>query len=245
MFSAHDYSCKRRLLQQFLRLLLNFLQILPQVVCYALQWFSMNKEKLPKKQSLNARSNWLRAAVLGANDGIVSIAGLVVGVATVTDDKTIILATGIAGILAGAISMAAGEYISVSTQKDMEKTVVDKERAQHINAHKDFDFRAHVMHEHGVDPDEFTSPWQAAIASAASFFIGSLIPFIAVLLPLGEFSVTVTFFSVIIALAFTGWLSAYLGGTNRRKSIIRVIFGGALAMAVTYGIGSLFVVVGL
>lgn len=201
--------------------------------------------KLPKNQSISVRSNWLRAAVLGSNDGIVSIAGLVVGVAAVTDEKSLILITGIAGILAGAISMAAGEYISVSTQRDMERNVVDKERLQHKNAHKDFNFRAHVMTEHGVDPDEYTSPWQAAVASAASFFIGSLIPMIAVLLPLGIYTVPATFVSVLVALAFTGWLSAYLGGTNRRKSIIRVICGGALAMAVTFGIGSLFGVVGL
>jgi len=205
----------------------------------------MKEEKTQKIESLNARSNWLRAAVLGSNDGIVSIAGLVVGVAAVTEDKSLILITGIAGILAGAISMAAGEYISVSTQRDMEKNVVDKEREQHKNAHEDFNFRAHVMTEHGVDPDEYTSPWQAAVASAASFFIGSLIPMIAVLLPFGKLSIPFTFVSVLIALAFTGWLSAYLGGTNRRKSIIRVIFGGALAMIATYGIGSLFGIVGL
>ncbi|MES2631208.1 MAG: VIT family protein [Patescibacteria group bacterium] len=205
----------------------------------------MKEKKTQKNQSLNARSNWLRAAVLGSNDGIVSIAGLVVGVAAVTDDKSLILIAGIAGILAGAISMAAGEYISVSTQRDMEKNVVDKERAQHKNAHKDFNFRAHVLTEHGVDPDEYTSPWHAAIASAASFFVGSLIPMIAVLLPLGAYTIAATFIAVLIALAFTGWLSAYLGGTNRRKSIIRVIIGGALAMTATYVIGSLFGVVGL
>ncbi|MFZ1301625.1 MAG: VIT family protein [Candidatus Microsaccharimonas sp.] len=205
----------------------------------------MKEKKTNKDQTLNARANWLRAAVLGSNDGIVSIAGLVVGVAAVTDDKTIVLATGIAGILAGAISMAAGEYISVSTQRDMEKTVVEKERAQHTNAHKDFNFRAHVMTEHGVDPDDITSPWQAAIASAASFFIGSLIPMIAVLMPLGVWTIPATFVSVLVALAFTGWLSAYLGGTSRTKSIIRVIIGGALAMIATYGIGSLFGAAGL
>lgn len=205
----------------------------------------MEKQIIQKNQSLNARSNWLRAAVLGSNDGIVSIAGLVVGVAAVTEDKSLILVTGIAGILAGAISMAAGEYISVSTQRDMERNIVDKERAQHKNAHKDFNFRNHVLTEHGVDPDEYTSPWQAAIASAASFFIGSLIPFIAVLLPFGTFTIPVTFVSVIVALAFTGWLSAYLGDTNRVKSIIRVICGGALAMIATYGIGSLIGVTGI
>ena len=217
----------------------------PQIFHFGLQWISMEDNKTQKIQSLNARSNWLRAAVLGSNDGIVSIAGLVVGVATVTEDKTLILITGIAGVLAGAISMAAGEYISVSTQRDMEKNIVDKERAQHKNAHKDFNFRAHVMTEHGVDPDEYTSPWQAAIASAASFFIGSLIPLIAVLLPLGMLTIPFTFVAVLVALVFTGWLSAYLGGTNRRKSIIRVVIGGALAMIATYGIGSLFGIAGL
>ncbi|HWT40722.1 MAG TPA: VIT family protein [Dongiaceae bacterium] len=195
--------------------------------------------------SINQRSNWLRAAVLGSNDGIVSVAGLVVGVAGATDNKLIILVTGVAGILAGALSMAAGEYISVSTQRDMEQMLVDKEHAEHGSTKTGEAFRRHVMAEHGVDPDGMTNPWHAAIASAASFFVGSLIPMVAVMLPLGVWTVPVTFFAVILALIFTGWSSARLGGTNKRRSIIRVVIGGVLAMVVTYGIGRLFGVAGI
>lgn len=173
----------------------------------------MNKEK----------ANWLRAAVLGANDGIVSVAGLVIGVASATDDKLIILLAGLAGVFAGALSMAAGEYVSVGTQRDIEKV-------------------AHTKKKKGAEHDEepFSNPWHAAVASAVAFLVGSAIPMIAVMLPLGSLTVFVAFVSVIVALVFTGYLSAKLGGINIRKSIIRNVVGGALAMAVTYAIGSLF-----
>ncbi len=191
-------------------------------------------------QSIGSKSNWLRAAVLGANDGIVSIAGLVVGVAGATDNKLLLLVTGLAGIVAGAISMAAGEYISVSTQRDMERAIVADERAEHGDTKTGEAFRRHVMEQHAVDPNSLTSPWQAAIASAASFFAGSLIPMAAIMLPLGVWSPLAAFIAVIVALALTGWWSAKLGGTNKMRSVMRVVIGGALAMIVTYAIGSLF-----
>ena len=173
----------------------------------------MNKEK----------ANWLRAAVLGANDGIVSVAGLVIGVASATDDKIIILVAGLAGVFAGALSMAAGEYVSVGTQRDIEMAAHAKKTKKQT-----------------TDDEPFSSPWQAAYASAAAFFVGSAIPMIAVMLPLGDATVLITFASVLVALIFTGYLSAKLGGINVRKSIIRNVIGGALAMAVTYAIGSFF-----
>lgn len=195
--------------------------------------------------TINSKSNWLRAAVLGANDGIVSIAGLVVGVAGATDNKLVLLVTGLAGIVAGAISMAAGEYISVSTQRDMERAIVAKEHAEHGEAKIGEAFRRHVMEQHAVDPDSLTNPWHAAIASAASFFAGSIIPMAAIMLPLGSWSALAAFIAVIIALALTGWWSAKLGGTNKVRSVIRVVIGGALAMTVTYIIGSLFGIAGI
>jgi VIT1/CCC1 family predicted Fe2+/Mn2+ transporter len=180
-----------------------------------------NKKETPSKKEVHARANWLRAAVLGANDGIVSVAGLVVGVAGATSDKHIILVAGIAGILAGAFSMAAGEYISVSTQRDIEKEHHKKQAAP--------------------DEDEpFTNPWHAAIASAVSFFVGSILPLAAVLLPIGAATIPVTFAAVIVALILTGYLSAYYGGTNKRRAIVRVVLGGVIAMVVTYLIGTLF-----
>jgi len=228
----------------------------------------------PHSKNTSSRSNWLRAAVLGSNDGIVSIAGLVVGVAGATDLKIIILAAGVAGILAGALSMAAGEYVSVSTQRDIEKALLKKERQELIDepyeelteltalyqakglklstaklvaaelTKKDA-FAAHVDIELGIDPHHLTNPWSAAGASAAAFLVGSAIPLIAIMLPLGQVSIPVTFISVIVALTFTGYLSAKIGGTKVATSIIRVVSGGAAAMIITYAIGSLFGVSGI
>jgi len=224
--------------------------------------------------NMSSRSNWLRAAVLGANDGIVSTAGLVVGVAGATDSKLIILTAGLAGIVAGALSMAAGEYISVSTQRDIEKSLLAKERheLQHYPeqelaelagmyeakglgkqtallvakelTEKDA-FAAHADIELNIDPNNLTNPWHAAYASAASFLVGSLIPVAVIMLPLGALSVPVTFASVVLALFITGVMSAKAGGSDVRRSVIRVVIGGALAMIVTYGIGRLFNVAGV
>lgn len=217
----------------------------------------------------SSRSNWLRAAILGSNDGIVSIAGLVVGVAGATDSKLIILTAGVAGILAGALSMAAGEYVSVSAQRDIEKSLLDKERreleeqpeeelaelaglyeakglkpetAKLVAAEltaKDA-FAAHVDIELNIDPNNLTNASHAAFASAVAFFIGSIIPLATIMLPLGAATIPVTFVSVIVALTITGYISAKLGGTSILKSILRVVIGGVIAMLITYGIGMLF-----
>ncbi len=221
-----------------------------------------------------AKLNWLRAGVLGANDGIVSIAGLVVGVAGATTSGGIILAAGIAGIVAGAISMAAGEYVSVSSSRDTEKALLDQERqelerypeeeleelaylyqkkglsddtawkvARELTAHDAV--AAHYDAELGIDPNNLTNPWHAALASALSFFIGALIPLIAIIVPPASFRLPVTFLAVLIALVLTGIVSAKIGKANTIKATIRVVFGGALAMTVTYAIGSFFGVHGL
>lgn len=228
----------------------------------------------PHNKSMAGRSNWLRAAVLGANDGIVSVAGLVVGVAGATDSKIIILTAGLAGIAAGALSMAAGEYISVSTQRDIEKALLQKERdelrdypeqeleeltqlyerkglsqqtaiivAKELTANDAF--AAHVDVELRLDPDDLTNPWYAAFASALSFLVGALIPVAVIMLPLGKLTVPVTFASVIIALIITGALSAKAGKSAMRTSIIRVVIGGVIAMAITYGIGRIFNIAGV
>jgi len=228
----------------------------------------------PHAVNMNSRSNWLRAAVLGANDGIVSTAGLVVGVAGATDSKLIILTAGLAGIVAGALSMAAGEYVSVSTQRDIEKAQLAKERqelkdspeeelvelaglyeAKGLNKEtalivateltaKDA-FAAHVDAELNIDPHNLTNPWTAAYASAASFLVGALIPVAVIMLPLGSLTVPVTFASVIVALFITGLLSAKAGGASVKRSVIRVVIGGAIAMIVTYAIGRLFNISGV
>ncbi len=216
-----------------------------------------------------SKLNWLRAAVLGANDGIVSIAGLVVGVAGATTDTNIIATAGIAGLVAGALSMAAGEYISVSTQRDAERAYIEKEKAElaanpkeelkeladayeakglsaktaHIVAteltKKDV-VRAHLEVEFGLDEDDLTNPWHAAFASAISFTLGGLIPLTAILATPSSVRVGITFVSVVVALAITGYVSAKISGAPTTRATIRVIIGGAAAMLVTYGIGIIF-----
>jgi VIT1/CCC1 family predicted Fe2+/Mn2+ transporter len=214
------------------------------------------------------RLNWLRAGVLGANDGIVSTAGLVVGVAAATTAGSVIFAAGLAGLVAGAVSMALGEYVSVSTQRDTQRALLEKER-QELTEMPDAEFEelaglyaakglsaqtarrvarelterdafaAHVDVELGIDPNELSRPWQAALSSAVAFTLGAVVPVIAILLPSTGFRVPVAFFAVLMALALTGTVSAILGGAQKRRAVLRVVCGGALAMLVTYGVGQL------
>lgn len=219
--------------------------------------------------SHQSKLNWLRAAVLGANDGIVSVAALVVGVAGATTDAGVIFITGIAGLLSGALSMAVGEYVSVSSQRDVEEALLEKERrelieqpeaeleeltqlyqkkgleretaalvARELTAHDAFG--AHVETELKIDPDELTNPWHAAFASGASFTVGALVPLLAITLPADSVRVFVTFAAVFFALALTGYLSAKMSDAPVGKVVMRVVFGGILAMIVTFGIGYLF-----
>jgi len=218
--------------------------------------------------------NWLRAAVLGADDGIVSVAGLALGVAGATNSSTAILAAGIAGIVAGSISMAAGEYVSVSSSKDTEKAILDHERYELKNfpekelkelaliyrekglsektaelvakelSEKDV-FAAHAHAELNIDPDNLTSPWHAAFASAGAFLAGATIPLITIIISPMAIKIPATFIAVLVALAITGVLSAKAGKANIARATIRVVAGGALAMVVTYAIGKLFAVSGL
>jgi len=223
---------------------------------------------------MGQRLNWLRAGVLGANDGIVSTAGLVVGVAGATTSAGPILTAGVAGLLAGAVSMALGEYVSVSSQRDSERALLAKERteldqfpdeeleelveiyvakgasegtarklAEELTA-KD-PFAAHVDAELGIDPNDLTNPWHAALSSAIAFTIGALLPLIAILVPPSDVRVPITFAVVVIALAITGAVSARLGRASWRPAVVRLVIGGALAMVITYGIGEFLGTAGL
>jgi len=206
--------------------------------------------------SVAGRLNWLRAGVLGANDGIVSTAGLVIGVAAATTARGAVLTAGLAGLAAGAMSMAVGEYVSVSTQRDSEKALIAKEireldeepeaelaelagiyRGQQLTA-KDA-LAAHAEVELGIDPENYTNPWHAAWASMAAFTIGALLPLFAIVLPPTAWRIPVTVVAVVLALAFTGLVSARLGRSDAKRATVRVVIGGLLAMAVTYGIGAL------
>ena len=222
----------------------------------------------PHRAGLHSRLNWLRAGVLGANDGIVSTAGLVVGVAGATTGRPAILTAGVAGVVAGAVSMALGEYVSVSTQRDTERALLAKERAElaeypatelaeltglyiakglrpetarrvaeELTANDAF--AAHADAELGIDPTALVSPWRAAGASAVSFVAGSLLPLAAILLPPASLRVPVTAAAVLLSLALTGAASARLGTSPVGRAVTRLLVGGALAMAVTYGIGHL------
>lgn len=226
------------------------------------------------EQSHRARLNWLRAGVLGANDGIVSIAGLVVGVAGATHNIGIIATAGVAGLVAGALSMAAGEYISVSTQRDAEEAYIRREKKQlkqdpdgalqelagayeergltkktALMVAKELSKKnalaAHLEVQFGLEEDDLTNPWHAALASAVSFTLGGLIPIAAVLIPPYALRVPIAFAAVIPALALTGYVSAKLSEANPTRAVVRVIIGGALAMLITYGIGRFFNVASL
>lgn len=223
--------------------------------------------------NLNKQESRLRAAVLGANDGIVSIAGLVIGVAEATQSKTAILTAGLAGIIAGAMSMAVGEYVSVSTQRDTENALLAEERrdlADHpqeeladlasiykseglnsrtaMTVAKEFTeadaFTTHAETELHIDPKNLTNPWNSMFASAGSFVSGALIPLIAIMLPTGYFTVPVTFVSVVVALIVAGIISAKASGSSIRRSTLRVVIGGSIAMIVTYAIGNIIRITG-
>ena len=225
-------------------------------------------EDEPHADSLNNLLNKLRASVLGANDGIVSVAGIVMGFAGATTDRHTIFLGGMAGLVAGALSMATGEYVSVSTQRDTERALIAKETkelaeepeeelaeladlyrerglsedlarqvALELTAHDAL--RSHLDIELGIDPDELTSPWQAAVASMIAFTLGALLPMLTILLFTQELRVYVTVVAVTVALALTGYVSARIGDAPTRPAVLRNIVGGLLAMGVTYAIGSL------
>ncbi|WP_255572750.1 VIT1/CCC1 transporter family protein [Leucobacter tenebrionis] len=224
----------------------------------------------PHGQGMGQRLNWLRAGVLGANDGIVSTAGVVIGVAGATPNNLVAIATaGIAALVAGAFSMAGGEYVSVSTQRDTERAMIAKEerelaempeeeleelagfyRERGLSEHlakqvaveltaKDA-LAAHAEVELGIDPNEYTSPWAAAVSSFVSFTVGALIPLVMILLPFGEHRVWIAAAAVVIGLFLTGWISAALGGAPRGRAILRNVVMGSATMVATYVIGMIF-----
>jgi VIT1/CCC1 family predicted Fe2+/Mn2+ transporter len=221
----------------------------------------------PHSAGIAGRLNWLRAGVLGANDGIVSVAAIAVGVAAATPDLSAIIPASSAALIGGALSMALGEYVSVSSQSDSERALIAKEReelrtmpeaeldeltglyrAQGLSdetarlvavelTERDA-LRAHLAVELNIDPDDIVSPWRAAAASAAAFVAGGILPFLTILLP-ESVRIPVTFLMVLIALALTGALGARIGGSPVARATMRVVVGGAIALAATFAIGAL------
>lgn len=218
-------------------------------------------------QSVEQRLNWLRAGVLGANDGIVSVASLVVGVAGATSNTPALVTAGIAGLVGGAISMALGEYVSVSSQRDSERAMIAKERhdlSTQPEAERDTlaaiyegkgltphtarqvadeltahdALSAHLEAKLRLDENDLVSPGHAAISSAISFVLGAALPLLAILLPPPELRVPITFVAVLIALVLTGSISAHIGGSNKVRATLRLVIGGMAALLVTWLIGT-------
>ncbi|MFT4295005.1 MAG: VIT family protein [Micropruina sp.] len=218
--------------------------------------------------ALASRLNWLRAGVLGANDGIVSTASLVFGVAGATSDSFALLIAGIAGMVAGALSMGGGEYVSVSTQRDTEKAAVERVRQQlsttpqakldELAAHYAAGglspelagrvaselsahdaLGVHARELLGIDADEQTNPWHAAIASTTAFTLGALVPLLAIVASPVPVRLVVTVVAVLVALAGTGYTSARLSGAGTLRPVLRNVIVGGLAMGLTYAAGSL------
>lgn len=213
--------------------------------------------------------NWLRAGVLGANDGIVSVAAVVVGVAGATSNIGAIATAGAASVLGGAVSMALGEYVSVYTQKDAEHDMIAREKRElkedpegeleeltmlyedHGLSRETAEIvakeltekdplKAHLTMELGLDEEDIVSPWHAAWASFLSFLVGAVLPMLAILLPPPEWRIGVTGVVTLISLGLTGALGAKLGGGSASKAAVRVVIGGALALIATYAVGALF-----
>lgn len=223
----------------------------------------------PHASGMSGRLNALRAAVLGANDGILSMAGLVIGVAGATTQIQPVFIAAMAGLTAGAVSMALGEYVSVSSQRDSEKDLIAKEKrelaenpeaeleelaelyeqqglsgptaaavARELSARNPL--KAHLRMELGVDEEELTNPWHAALSSAVAFLVGGLLPVLAILLSPVQFRVWITYVIVLAALALTGAVGARIGGGSVGKAALRVVTGGSVGLMITYGIGLLF-----
>ena len=215
------------------------------------------------------RLNMLRAGVLGANDGIISIAGVVIGVASATSNIWFILISALSAIFAGAFSMAGGEYVSVSTQKDTEEAAVAKEQAlldrspesareslyQTFLSQGDCETEAEVKvnqafsknpikvlveEKYGVDMEEITNPWHAAVSSFLSFSVGSLPPTLAILLFPDPYRIPITAVAVALTLILTGYVSAKLGKAPVKQAMLRNLAVGLLTMLVTYVVGQVF-----
>jgi vacuolar iron transporter family protein len=224
--------------------------------------------RIHKESHLVKRIGWLRAAVLGANDGIISTASLILGVAAAAASKSDILLAGVAGLAAGAMSMAAGEYVSVSSQSDTEMADLAREKRE-LSEDPEFEKEelAQIYVQRGVEPDlarqvavdlmakdalgahardelgisEITTarPVQAALTSAATFSVGAAAPLALALLSPSDFTIPAVSIGSLAFLALLGFTGAKTGGAAVLKPVLRVTFWGALAMAITAGIGAI------
>jgi vacuolar iron transporter family protein len=222
----------------------------------------------PPVESMASKLNWLRAGVLGANDGIVSTSALMVGVAGAGTSLAGILTAGVAALVAGALSMAVGEYVSVSSQRDSERAAIRRE-LRHLDADPEGQIdqlahmyelrglspetahlvaveltaadplRAHLDVEYKLDPEDLNNPWAAAASSAVAFTLGSLVPLLAALLSPAAWMPWSIVVATVVALLITGVVSARIGGSGKRRGMLRVLIGGVIALAATWSIGAL------
>ena len=222
----------------------------------------------PEKHYTN-KSGWLRAAVLGANDGILSTTSLVIGVAAASDTRSPIILAALAGLVAGALSMSAGEYVSVSSQSDIEKSDLKREQIE-LNTSPEMELKelagfykdrgldddlamkvavqlstknvleAHARDELGINEISQPKPLQAAFASGASFLSGGFLPLLVSIFAPIKFMVVFQYSFSIVFLAFSGVIAAKAGGSGISKSVLRICFWGTIAMGVTAAVGYLF-----
>lgn len=230
----------------------------------------MTSEVKPKTaaQENASRLNWLRAGILGANDGIVSVAATMVGVAGATTALAPLVYAGAAAVAGGAISMALGEYVSVASSSDAQRSLIARQKrllkenpaqeleeltqiyerkglsremasevANELSGHDAL--RAHLEAELHMSEEEVLSPWHAAIASFVAFLVGAMLPFLVAVLVPSPFKIPITFATVLIALALTGFTGAKLGDANPVRAMFRVVLGGALALTATFAIGAM------
>ncbi len=216
----------------------------------------------------SGRAAWLRAGVLGANDGLISTASLIVGVAGASSARATILVAGIAGLTAGALSMAAGEFVSVSSQRDTEQADLQREREE-LEAYPQAEFaelcriyenrglspelarqvalelsqadllRVHARDELGIDPDRLADPLQASLVSALSFLFGALVPILVVAISPAWMRVATTMVVTMVGLVILGLVGAQMGGAPPGRAAVRVFIGGTLALAISLGIGNI------
>ncbi len=225
-------------------------------------------DHLAAERHLGGRAAWLRAAVLGANDGLISTASLMVGVAAAHSSRSAILVAGVAGLTAGALSMAAGEFVSVSSQRDTERADLereqreldaspDAERAELARIYRERGLSAelselvadelsrldrlaiHARDELGIDPGALANPIQASLVSAISFIVGALAPIIVVLVTTASLRVPITIGVTLLGLVILGAVGARIGGAPLRRAATRVLIGGALALLISLAIGRL------
>lgn len=226
------------------------------------------KSRFVNKLFLSERLNILRAAVLGANDGIISTAGVVVGVAGAHQGQFALMLAGLSAMLAGAFSMGGGEFVSVSAQRDTQRATRAKQEAK-LNLAKDEELESLTQHyidlgltpdlakqvcdqlmakdglnvtlknKYNLDVNQYFNPWHAALSSFCSFIVGALLPFLMIVFVPYPQKVLFTVLGVVVALAFTGYTSATMGGAHRSRAALRNVCVGLLTMGVTYFIGSL------